>query len=75
VRNRTSSFDMTTSGSKGANPAPLNPSKILLIVIVSDMRVIGELSENQRITRGPLYLVTVRSRTILDGPWPWHAKD
>jgi hypothetical protein len=33
VRNRTSSFDMTASGSKGANPAPLNPPRILLVVI------------------------------------------
>jgi hypothetical protein len=36
---------------------------------------IGELSENQRVTRRPLYLITGRSRMILDGPWPWHAKD
>jgi hypothetical protein len=48
---------------------------LLRRVYVSDMRVIGELSENQRVTRGPLYLVTGRSRTILDGPRPWHAKD
>jgi hypothetical protein len=33
VRNRTLSFDMTASELKGANPAPLNPPRILLVVI------------------------------------------
>jgi hypothetical protein len=33
VRNRTSSFDITTSRLKEANPAPLNPPRILLVII------------------------------------------
>jgi hypothetical protein len=33
VRNCILSFDMTASGLKGANPAPLNPPRILLVVI------------------------------------------
>jgi hypothetical protein len=32
VRNHILSFDMTASGSNGANPAPLNPPRILLVV-------------------------------------------
>jgi hypothetical protein len=33
VRNRILSFDMTASELKGANPAPLNPLRILLVII------------------------------------------
>jgi hypothetical protein len=33
VCNRILSFDMTASGLKGANLAPLNPPRILLVVI------------------------------------------
>jgi hypothetical protein len=33
VRNRILSFSITASELKGANPAPLNPPRILLVVI------------------------------------------
>jgi hypothetical protein len=33
VRNRTLSFDITASRLKGANLAPLNPLRILLVII------------------------------------------
>jgi hypothetical protein len=49
-------------------PSCLGNDPQIIAAPVSDMRVIGELSENQRVTRGSLYLVTGQSRTILDGP-------